>query len=492
MAVEEFEEGRILTLSVRIVHGLLSSYGHIVVLQTSGLAEALRELGCSVSLVSGFFSPEHSTSRVDLTVFTFELLSMRGNRHWPSVRESMAAWSAKSSLTVGFVQDDFTFSAETENLIRSGILDFLLSPHAFDPDRVQFLYPNLSREKVIFVRNGYLDRRVLEAFKARPTRFTRQADGPVFGRSSKLDARFGSLGYHKSQALDSLRAELESRDVPCDFETSQESRLRGFEWYERVQASRAVVNPVGGSDLIDRYGFRSWARNKLWLEPILSATWFESAINKSPLALPNFGPRVLEALALGTPQVLTNIPGLIERVFPGMSPWRHFIPLGQRLENLTEVADSLKNPVLLESISTEGEAYVDAHPEFFFSHLARQLVALISTANPPQTPQDDNKKEEQSTEDDSTSPSEIKLLHEALLRVAQIVPITASAGEYSQALEQEQRGLSSVSERLAHRLGTLARKLQNGEMTPLAAHYLPLLYSNSSLVLRDIDKIMEP
>lgn len=491
MAVKKFKAGGTLTVSVRIVHGLISTYGHIVVLQASGLAEALREMGCSVDLVSGFFLPQGSTHSVDLTVFTFELLSMRGNRHWPSVRQSMAAWSEKSALTVGLVQDDFTRSAETERLVESGIVDFLLSPHAFDHDRISFLYPKLSQENVKFARNGYLDRQVLNAFEDGWKALGRRKDRPVFGRARSLDGRFGSLGDHKSHALVELRTELELREIMCDIDTSGQGRLRGFAWYERIKASRAVVNPVGGSGLIDRHGLRNWITNKPRLASLFSAGGFDSTINSRGVPLPSFGPRVLEALALGTPQILTNIPGLIQRVFPGLAPWRHFIPLGPQLENLTEVADSLKDAAMLESISREGKAYVDAHPEFFFPHLAEQVVALIDSGSQEHRPQHSKKNEEPFPGNYLPNPTETTLLHKALMRLGLNVPVSANERRYTDAIELEKERLSPVSEHLARGLESLARQLESGEMTPLGAHFLPILYPNSVLVRHDIGKIME-
>jgi len=361
------------------VHGLVKTYPHNVQLYTASLGKALSDRGISVDYRSGFFLPSVETAEVDLTVFSFDLLSQRNGVHWPAIHDSIRAWSRFSPRKVALVQDDFSSPRLTEQLVLEGTVDCIFSPHAFD-GRSHVLYPSLSSSQTRYVRNGYLEPTVLEVFdriKAKKHPFERQK---VFGRVRQIGANFGELGPRKSRILERLEPELRLRGVPTDITSAAGKRVYGYDWYHKVAMARAVVNPVGGADFINKKG---------WIPPLEPDSFAGQSFlflrrllrgrNLNQPALPNYGPRVLEALALGTPQVLSYHPDLIEKLFPGLRAWKHFLPLEGDLSNISEVSDCLADESALSAIAGAGREYARGEPSFYFSSLAEKVLSELPT-----------------------------------------------------------------------------------------------------------------
>lgn len=485
------EKSSILSAYVRVVHGLLQSYGQNVTAYTSSLGAALKAHGAQVEYVSGLFFPEAGTCRVDITVFTYDLLGLRDSVHWPPIAESINAWSSCSGISIALPQDDFSRPNMTEDLLLSGAVDYLFSPHAF-AGRERILYPRLDPSRVFFVRNGYLNRSVLDYFHRNMNLDQSTGTRKVFARARRLPRNFGDVGSHKSLAIESLGRELSAKRIPFDFSVEGEDRLEGFAWFERLASSRAVVNPVGGSDIVDRQGWAGWdALNQAQKDSKRQKrTGLLGRVCTTRFPLPNFGPRVLETMALGTPQVLTNLPEVLDENFPGLAPWEHFIPLDFGLENVPEVADALLDQRNLKRISQAAKDYVYDDPTFFYESLAERVLGVTAGSNLG-TPKIERHAHQRLTVlRETLSQDETMALHQALSSASRQLVGRSKRGRREVIKRVAGNAKGSFSSNYALCLEEILRASVEGSVTPFGLRNLPLLMPNNLLEYDDPFRLM--
>lgn len=484
MAFEALQSATHVKAKVRIVHGLLRSYSQNVHLYTASLGAALRELGVIVDIQSGFFLPSRDALGADLTVFSYDLMSARNAARWPAVQDSIRAWSRLSPRRIALVQDDFSLPRLVEALVLEGTIDRIFSPHAFD-GRAKVLYPLLAESQTKFVRNGYLDPDILRTFdQSRPKKesFSHQK---VLGRARRLGSNFGFLGSEKSRALEAVGLELECRGIPTDISSSNEERVYGFDWYVKIATARAVINPVGGSSVIDKSGWVPRVRPDSPLFPgvLRFVEFLNSRSNTQGFALPNFGPRVLEALALGTPQVLTHSPELIETLFPGLKAWQHFLPLEKDLSNLSEISDYLSDERALGEIAEAGRAYAEGEESFYFTSFAEKVMSELSESGnfKPDARLDEAISQTQSTP--HWPVEDLRELHLQVYRDLRRVTGRSPDSQLKTLKSIRETAVSSVQVRSCD----IVELFLKGEVTPFAIQAIQVLQNSEAL--RGLDTV---
>jgi hypothetical protein len=287
------------------------------------------------------------------------------------------------------VQDEYE---QTENL-RQAIeeLEFDVVFSVVPESARDYVYPKerFPRTEFISVLTGYVPEQ-LEA-KCATTPLERRPI-TIGYRGRDLGARYGELGFWKAEIGRRVRAICLERHIPCDIEVSEASRIAGNRWYTFIESCRTMLGTESGSNVFDFDG--SIQRRDETLKrthgPLAHVAHGEFASyvaeHESNVGMGQISPRVFEAAALRTPQILLTgrYSGLIE-------PDEHYLELKKDFSNLDDVLRQVEDIPALHAMAqrtydrliASGAYSYRRFVELVDSVIARKLSARAERQSAP-------------------------------------------------------------------------------------------------------------
>lgn len=372
---------------VRILHTLGVTSRQTNILHTGMFLLFREKSGDSVEveyinpLLTRFDSKIHRTP--NLTVVSYELLSLRSIVDWAEVKSRILPFLEKSARRVGFPQDDYTGTA---------YLDSFLTEHKFSAvysavtNDLNLLYPKFRKVgRIEHALTGYISD-VQRTSQSMPLNNSNSRPTDFFSRIRKLPLYFGESARTKAMLSEQLAQGLERAGLRVDFSTRDSDALTGSKWEASLRASKATFVARGGASEVDPWN--DTAKNFRALEKVgISEEWSYRLAKPLRLRRGDFSatsPRLFEALATGT--VIIGPPsGLL----PNMEPWKHFIPWAGLETEIAMVAEALTNSGQLSTIAENAIGLVAKSDEYSYetfvkSFLERELPQEVKGPGPVQ------------------------------------------------------------------------------------------------------------
>src|SRR5690349_5326586 len=211
------------------------------------------------------------------------------------VREALRAYRGVKLMSV---QDEYD---RTETL-RQGIEDlgFDVVFTCVPQSALDHVYPRerFPHTEFITILTGYVPEH-LEG-KSGTTPLARRPI--VIGyRGRDIGARYGELGFWKSEVGRRMKAICLERGIRCDIEVTEESRIHGESWYAFVESCRTMLGSESGSNVFDFDGSIERQHEALKrAKPGLSYEEFQPYVaeHERDIGMGQISPRVFEAAAL--------------------------------------------------------------------------------------------------------------------------------------------------------------------------------------------------
>jgi hypothetical protein len=281
------------------------------------------------------------------------------------VREALGTYRGLKLMSV---QDEYD---RTETL-RQGIeeLGFDVVFTCVPQRTLSHVYPRerFPHTEFITVLTGYVPEHLER--KSGTTPLARRAI--VIGyRGRDIGARYGELGFWKSEVGRRMKAICRERGIPCDIEVTEESRIYGESWYAFVESCRTMLGSESGSNVFDFDGSIERQHETLKrAKPGLSYEEFQPYVaeHEKDIGMGQISPRVFEAAALRTPMILLTgrYSGLIE-------PGEHYVELREDFSNVEDVLRQVEDIPALEAMAERAYRYLITSGAYSY----RRFVDLV-------------------------------------------------------------------------------------------------------------------
>ena len=172
----------------------------------------------------------------------------------------------------------------------------------------------------------------------------------IFYRSRVCPLNAGSLGYEKSLIAQKVKEKSGRYGLKVDISVREEDRIYGKKWIDNLSNCRATLGTESGASIWDRDGGVAKALDEA-LGKTPDATFedlFERVMkpHDGKLIYSSISPRIFEAAALKTPQIL----------FPGwyndlIEPGIHYFELKKDFSNFEEMVTILKDDQVLSEFA---------------------------------------------------------------------------------------------------------------------------------------------
>lgn len=281
------------------------------------------------------------------------------------------ALKAYRGIKLVSVQDEYEQTEHLRQAIEELEFDVVFS---VVPERARdYVYPRerFPRTEFISVLTGYVPEH-LEA-KSRVTPLERRPI-TIGYRGRDIGARYGELGFWKAEIGRRMKAICLARGIPCDIEVSEASRIAGDGWYAFIESCRTMLGTESGSNVFDFDG--SIQRREETLKRAhgpqarLAHGEFASYVaeHEGDVGMGQISPRVFEAAALRTPQILLTgrYSGLIE-------PDEHYLELKKDFSNLDDVLRRVEDIPALHAMAQRAYDRLIASGAYSY----RRFVELV-------------------------------------------------------------------------------------------------------------------
>ncbi len=251
------------------------------------------------------------------------------------VRDALRTYRGLKLMSV---QDEYD---QTETL-RQGIEDlgFDVVFTCVPQSALSYVYPRerFTRTEFITVLTGYVPEH-LEA-KSDTTPLERRPI-TIGYRGRDIGARYGELGFWKSEIGRRMKAICLERGIRCDIEVTEGSRIHGESWYSFVESCRTMLGSESGSNVFDFDG--SIERQYEALKRAQSGVSYNEfqpyvAQRERDIGMGQISPRVFEAAALRTPMIL--LPGRYSGL---VHPGEHYVELKKDFSNVEDVLGQIED-----------------------------------------------------------------------------------------------------------------------------------------------------
>ena len=190
-------------------------------------------------------------------------------------------------------------------------------------------------------------------------------------RGREIGARYGELGFWKSEVGRRMKAICLDRGIRCDIEVTEESRIHGESWYAFVESCRTMLGTESGSNVFDFDG--AIERHYEVLKRAMLGLSYEEfrpyvAEHDKDIGMGQISPRVFEAAALHTPMILLTgrYSGLIE-------PDEHYIELKKDFSNVDDVLRQVEDISALDAMADRTYRHLIASGAYSY----RRFVGLV-------------------------------------------------------------------------------------------------------------------
>ena len=190
-------------------------------------------------------------------------------------------------------------------------------------------------------------------------------------RGRDIGARYGELGFWKSEIGRRMKAICLERGIRCDIEVTEQSRIHGESWYAFVESCRTMLGSESGSNVFDFDGsierqYETLKREK----PGLSYEEFQPYVaeHDEDIGMGQISPRVFEAAALRTPMILLTgrYSGLIQ-------PGEHYVELRKDFSNMQDVLRQVEDIPALGAMADRAYRHLIASGAYSY----RRFIELV-------------------------------------------------------------------------------------------------------------------
>lgn len=190
-------------------------------------------------------------------------------------------------------------------------------------------------------------------------------------RGRDIGARYGELGFWKSEIGRRMRTICLARGIRCDIEVTEESRIHGESWYAFVESCRTMLGSESGSNVFDFDGSIERQYETLKQEkPGLSYEEFRPYVaeHEKDIGMGQISPRVFEAAALRTPMILLTgcYSGLIQ-------PGEHYVELRRDFSNVEDVLRQVEDIPALAAVADRAYHHLIASGTYSY----RRFIELV-------------------------------------------------------------------------------------------------------------------
>lgn len=338
---------------VRVLHALQHGYRetNLEFNASFGVFKDAVDRRIDVEYVNPLFFGAEKTGTVDLTVVTYDLLSLRSARYdWIQVEERIVQFCAKSTAVIFFPQDDYTATGLLEDLFER------VSPSAVytsGESGVELMYArSIDRFRFEKTLTGYFWNRNPHSHDAESFMRRKYDFG---GRTNVLPAYFGKLANNKTHFAKLIAESLAFRGFKVNFSDKAEDVLVGEAWRNFMLSIRSTPISLGGASRRDYWGFEAF-----WYQSI---TQLGIPKKVAYLLSKRFGVREFPYLALG-PRFFDAIDNGCALIMP---PGRYFEGFEAGIHYIAVNRDDLTNGTLAKKLLRKDDL-------FRYTERARQFV----------------------------------------------------------------------------------------------------------------------
>lgn len=421
--------------------------------------------------------------RAAATFITYELLSLRSNMLWWDIKSRIQSFLEASEVNVAFPQDDYTCSAYLDRFFSEGLIHYVYSAILNNLDRI---YPRtVSTIPIRPCPTGFYDPRLGERLKLN-LMHPRDRSVDFFSRVRKLPLYFGATSRNKAIATEEMGKALAEHGLYTDVSSSNDSALVGSSWHRRLANSRTTYVGLGGAYRTDPLGYEARWTVKLGSLNVLSEEQIFRVVRDRKSKEGNFsahGPRIFEALALGTIPIMTreaasHIPALLE----------HGLYIDSDVETVASIARKIRDHDFLGELSARSALIMSKQKgltsvEFFDDVFSTILPAFKFSRR-------DEEATKNGTEHEVRESASLQV---SLLKPAIRSKITSALLSLNPTKFSPKRMLtcdisallrsSGVKSRSAHRAAAqLIEEIQSGRATPIAGLQYPLSFQDAFLL----------
>lgn len=357
---------------LRVLHNLSTFSRQTNILHSGMFALFLPDStnGISVEYVNPLLTRHDSErhTKADLTVVTYELLSLRSLVDWFEVEGRLRAYLTNSERNIAFVQDDYTGSGFLEEFLLRNRFAAVYTPLQNDLDKI---YPKFQQTaRLEHAMTGYFDDRpsALDALD-----FTNPSNRAFdfFSRVRRLPRYFGRHGQRKSELSRSLARFLLERGASVDFSDLDSDAITGKAWGEKLSNAKTTFAALGGASEVDRWN--STANNYGLLKRAGVPDGWAYALSKPMRPIQGdfsaVSPRVFEAVARGT--VMISPPS---DTLHGFIPWEHFLPWEGHENTVDEVMSAIRDSDRLAQIAGAARDLVRNGNDYGYTSFVRSFL----------------------------------------------------------------------------------------------------------------------
>jgi hypothetical protein len=239
----------------------------------------------------------------------------------------------------------------------------------------EFVYPNqmFPETEFITVLTGYVPSGLKDRWSNRTPLAQRPI--PIGYRGRQLRGHYGRLGFDKYEIGRRMREMCATREIKCDIETDEESRLYGGAWYDFLGHCRTTLGTESGSNVFDFDGSLEARYKELQLRKGSELSYDEFRSYTDPreddIEMGQISPRIFEAAAMGTPMVL-----FAGRYSEIITPGEHYIELKKDFSNADHVLDQIGDIDGLNALADRAHDHLVASGNYDY----RRFVATIDDA----------------------------------------------------------------------------------------------------------------
>jgi hypothetical protein len=200
-------------------------------------------------------------------------------------------------------------------------------------------------------------------------------------RGRKYPYWFGQPVVDKIEVADAFAKKLSRSRFRHNMSTRERDRIYGRAWVDFLRNCRAIFGMESDIHYVDPHGYvHHWydsieqlTGKKYWDgKDTLQSPFFREHARSTPAPLAVIPPRVFEAIALRSANVLLE--GKYSDV---VEPWRHYIPLKKDLSNVEDVMRALRDEALLIDIISVSFAEIAQNRKYTYAGFADQIDRTV-------------------------------------------------------------------------------------------------------------------
>jgi hypothetical protein len=313
--------------------------------------------------------PSDEIQIADLTIVTYELLSLRSANFWPQIELGLESWFSKSRKNILMPQDDYTDTRSIEKLVEGGWISAIYS--AVNSD-LKILYPTASKmTRIEQCLTGYVSE--ARGYGNNSNWLPFNSRGIDLGnRVTKLPIFFGYESLMKYNVTKIVADAAHKAGLVVDVEYDSKSVFMGDAWFSFMKNTCFTVGAKGGAYIVDPLGnVRQRFDRQIKKSPDNEEKALRYAL-KAKHRVGNFsavGPRIFEFAQHGVCQILIE-----DNYLPNFVAGEDYFALKSDFSNLREAITFMKNKKAGERMAENAFANLISSGLYTYRKFVKDLL----------------------------------------------------------------------------------------------------------------------